>query len=175
MDGTPACRLLGEVRRLWGDRLALVPTEHLRDNMPEDVRLFLAQVGLPVRSPTLVTFRDNDRLGELISAGEAEFSALADEAEATLGIKSGTHQIWAVHPEGLLPQRFVNSDLPRFLLFLAHFDDHLPDLRDADNQQEARALTGQLRRLFTVTDPIALTDPESWWSLVLEQADEGFM
>ncbi len=67
-----------------------------------------------------------------------------------------------------VPSRFVNSSIGQFLDFLDVFRTEWlrrPNLAD----QDAAGQVLVLRKQFRQNDATALTDDESWWSVILEQ------
>jgi hypothetical protein len=163
------------VRRLWGDRLAPVPPAAVVGRrLSPGTSSFLTEVGLPMESLVEVMFYRDERLLEPVSTGGAEFFGLAEESATVLGVKAGTDEVWSVSPRWRRPHRFVNSRFSLFILFLGLFDSRLVSLREGD-EREVDAIVDDLRRNFVAYDARALDDTKNWWSLVLEQAGEGFV
>lgn len=173
-DGHAADAVADEVRRLWVGRLQPIQPRLLRKELPEPTRTFLAEVGLPTQAP-FVAFYHDERLGDPVSTPDGTFYAVAAESLVVLALRAGTSELWAVQPEGLVPQRFVNSDLASFLVFLGYLDARLAALRDAEDEQAARVMVDELRHEFLACDQQALVEPESWWNLVLAQAVDGYL
>jgi hypothetical protein len=77
-------------------------------------------------------------------------------------------QVWSVDPAQVLPRRLVNGSVNQFADSLARFREAWavrPDLDDAASDRQVARLREGLRNI----DPDAIEDPESWWSVILQQ------
>jgi hypothetical protein len=172
--GSPEDPVVQEARRLWGDNIAPISSDAIAENISDGTRWFLTNVGLPTDSPFAVNFYHDEQLLEPVSVGQTEFLALGEDHGTVLGVRAGTDELWTVHPAGIIPQRFVNSRLSAFILFLGLYVSRRRDLEEASDDETLVALVQEIREQFTSRDAPALADPENWWSLVLEQASEGW-
>lgn len=83
--------------------------------------------------------------------------------------------MWALDPTRTEAATFINSRICDFVDFLGIYMSlyasrpKLNEINDAD----ARAIVNELRARFSALDPRALDDVGTWWSLVLEQAEQG--
>jgi hypothetical protein len=89
-------------------------------------------------------------------------------AEFRVDLASG--RVSAVDPEGELPPRFVNSSMDQLADAIAAFRDYAARVC-AVNDDEAARLVQDLRRHLEARDAAAISDPDRWWSLILEQAE----
>jgi SUKH-4 immunity protein len=154
-----------EIRQLWAGRPTPVPVVDLDGRpVPARTRAVLKEVGLPRTGPVDIDFVDRDDLLTPASVDGTDYLAVAYEHGATLAVHPESEQLWSVDPSGVLPTRFVNTDLAWFLLFLG--------LLEAGGEDEAGFAAVEHR--LAAEDPRALDDPENWWSLLIAQQQEGF-
>ena len=76
--------------------------------------------------------------------------------------------------EGDLPSRFVNSSMDQMAESIAAYRDYAARVCDADDD-EATRLVQELRRRLEAMDAGSISDPEGWWALILEQAEDGLL
>jgi SUKH-4 immunity protein of toxin-antitoxin system len=76
--------------------------------------------------------------------------------------------------EGDLPWRFVNSSMDQLADAIAAYRDYAARVCDVDDD-EATRLVQELRRRLEAMDAGSISDPKGWWSLVLEQAEDGLL
>jgi hypothetical protein len=163
-----------EIRRLWASQLQPVRAENLPDGeISATTRRFLTDVGLPGEAPLEVTFHQDDLLVPLDVDG-VTYLKVGDDYGTQLGIEAGTERVWAVDLEGSLPRRFVNSSLADFVAALGIYAQSQPELRTASDEQAA-GVVDRLRNDLSKLDAPALRDPESWWSVILEQTADGLL
>lgn len=164
-----------EVRRHWGDALVRVPPETVSDQgVSAELVAFLTEVGLPIAAQNGITFYRDERLLEVVPIAGVDFHRIADEPGAVLGLRSGSDELWAVDPDHRLPPRFVNSSISLFLLFLRLFDESRSDLLNAAREEDYQSIIDQLHQCLADRDPRALEDSRNWWSIALEEAEEGY-
>jgi hypothetical protein len=164
---------------LWGPgEMVRLPEEGLSTlSIPPDSKDFLAEAGLPREAGLRLDFSALPSLEPLPSilarrkletrVAWGELRVLGgDEASYICLTPQGA--IVAVWPgEGL--ERFVNSSVQQLAECLLAYreiskeSDHLAEEAYADD----------LRRYVLRLDPRALEDEESWWSVVVEQANYG--
>lgn len=98
-------------------------------------------------------------IGAVPSAPESMLFCLdaASGRVALLGVEQGTLEV-------------VNSSLRMLVEFLYHFARFIDEDTGLATRPQ-RAL--ELRRIFERLDPEALTQPDSWWSMVLAQLGAG--
>ena len=127
-----------------------------------------------------------------------------DPAVLRIGLELGSEAVFAVSVDAKAEASFINTNLPSFLSFLAGFQGFLdrarqPDVASIMTQEQARERLAALRRgevrpaaaqatqfdraaelskiklEFKREDPAAFSDKESWWSRILEQAEDGLI
>jgi hypothetical protein len=74
-------------------------------------------------------------------------------------------------PKGVLPSRFVNSTINQLADAIAAHREYAWRVCNVDEADASRVVQ-ELRRRLTVADAAATSDPEAWWSLILEQAEK---
>ena len=102
---------------------------------------------------------------------------------AVIGTDGGTElhvvpskgDVVSVAPHGDSPSRFVNSSVEQLARSVAAYARYAQRVAGVDDEAAARRLVDQLRREIAGIDTAATADPEAWWSLILEQADDGLL
>lgn len=164
--------LAKRIEELWGESLKRIAFERPLANIPlSRTCTFLGRVGLPRRnSPLEMTFYDGeDLLTDLVVHG-TRYWIIGDDYGTKISVDAN-EQVWSVS-EGSLPLRFVNTSLAQFVLFLGIYRYRPPALTPVTDEQAAGILT-ELRHEFGEADPLALADIENWWSVILEQIEQG--
>jgi len=93
---------------------------------------------------------------------------------AELRVDLADGRVSAVDPEGELPVRFVNSSMDQLADASAAYRDYAARVCNVD-EDEATRLVQDLRRRLEAMDAGSISDPEGWWSLILEQAEDGLL
>jgi hypothetical protein len=83
-------------------------------------------------------------------------------------------RVGSVDPETGRTRRLVNSTVDQLAAAIGAYDEYVTLVRDANNDN-AHRLVEELRRRLAAIDPAATADPDTWWSLVLEQAEHGLI
>jgi hypothetical protein len=106
-------------------------------------------------------------LRPLTAAGET-YSIVGDDYGTKIGL-SRNEDVWSVDPERQLPRRFINTSIAHFVLFLGLYEQF-------KSAKETRELClSELRTQFDECDVFALSNEDSWWSLILEQIGLGLL
>jgi hypothetical protein len=95
-----------------------------------------------------------------------------DGAELRVDLADG--RVSSVGTTGDLPSRFVNSSMDQLADAIAAYRDYAARVCDV-NEDEATRLVQDLRRRLEAMDAGPISDPEGWWSLILEQAEDGLL
>jgi hypothetical protein len=93
--------------------------------------------------------------------------------EFQLDLDTGT--VVSVDPASSLPPRFVNSSIQRLAVTLAAYASYAASVRVLESDEGARRLVRATRDQMRALDPPAVDGPETWWSVIMEQADEGLL
>jgi SUKH-4 immunity protein len=93
-------------------------------------------------------------------------------SEFRIDLASG--RVSSVDPKGVLPSRFVNSTINQLADAIAAHREYASRVCNVDEADASRVVQ-ELRRRLTVADAAATSDPEAWWSLILEQAKNGLL
>ena len=76
---------------------------------------------------------------------------------------------------GYSTTRFVNSSIEQLARGIAAYVRYADQVAAVDDEAAAHQLVQQLRSELASIDNAAIIDPDSWWSLILEQADHGLL
>ncbi|MFD0315482.1 SUKH-4 family immunity protein [Streptomyces flavalbus] len=134
-----------------------------------------AQPGRPV--PTLAELAAERGVRPAPDAGS--YLVMGSDFGKALCVQYGTAHIVAVlveaGPGGApVPPQFVNTGLPEFARCLALLG-RMWRLRYGLNQEQAGRWTVDFQAQLAALDPAALSSPESWWSVLLEQMWDGLL
>ncbi|NXY96654.1 SUKH-4 family immunity protein [Streptomyces sp. BR123] len=162
-----------------------------RQGVPEIVAQTLVWAGLPVDFgpffwaqavpgqpvPTLAELAAQRQVQPASDAGS--YLVIGSDFGKALCVQYGTAHIVAVPVEGgpggaPVPPQFVNSSLPQFARSLAMLG-HMWRLRQHLTPEQAGRWTSDFQANLAGLDTAALTSPESWWSVLLEQMWDGLL
>ncbi|MCX4511366.1 SUKH-4 family immunity protein [Streptomyces sp. NBC_01619] len=161
-----------------------------RQGVPEVVALTLVWAGLPAdfgpffwaqpAQPVVPTLAELAAQRQVQPASDAgSYLVVGSDFGRAICVQYGTAQIVAVPVEGgpggqpMAPQ-FVNSGLPEFTRSLALLG-RMWRLRFGLNPEQAGRWTVDFQAQLAALDPAALSSPESWWSVLLEQMWDGLL
>ncbi|MEV4329903.1 SUKH-4 family immunity protein [Streptomyces sp. NPDC049597] len=137
---------------------------------------FWAQPAQPV-VPTLAELAAQRQVQPASDAGS--YLVLGSDFGRAVCVQYGTAHIVAVPVEGgpggapVAPQ-FVNTGLPEFVRCMALLG-RMWRLRFGLNPEQAGRWTVDFQAQLAALDPAALSSPESWWSVLLEQMWDGLL
>ncbi|MFZ3560243.1 SUKH-4 family immunity protein [Streptomyces sp. BH055] len=162
--------------------------------LPDAARATLATVGLPADVP-LFFLADTDEPGvppvmggmfadvrmHLIGTGVqlspdaantlATHTRIGTDGMCVITVQRDTGQVWAALPlDGRL--QYVNSSVAAFAYSLATLYATRGHMIDADPHTAGNIVADLQTRLLTI-DPNALSEPDNWWSLIIEQMWHG--
>ncbi|MFF4449862.1 SUKH-4 family immunity protein [Streptomyces sp. NPDC001502] len=162
-----------------------------RQGVPEIVAQTLMWSGLPVDFgpffwaqavpgqpvPTLAEMAQQRQVQPASDAGS--YLVVGSDFGKALCVQYGTAHIVAVPVEGgpggaPVPPQFVNSSLPQFVRSLAMLG-HMWRLRQHLTPEQAGRWTVDFQANLAGLDSAALSSPESWWSVLLEQMWDGLL
>ncbi|QDQ11995.1 SUKH-4 family immunity protein [Streptomyces spectabilis] len=134
-----------------------------------------AQPGRPV--PTLAELAQERGVAPAPDAGS--YLVMGSDFGRAVCVQYGTAHIVAVPVEAgpggaPVPPQFVNTGLPEFVRCLALLG-RMWRLRYGLNQEQAGRWTVDFQSQLAALDPAALSSPESWWSVLLEQMWDGLL
>jgi hypothetical protein len=146
--------------------------------LPVDMGPFFwaqAQPGRPV--PTLAELAAERGVQAAPDAGS--YLVVGSDFGKAICVQYGTANIVAVPVEAgpggaPVPPQFVNTGLPEFVRCLALLG-RMWRLRYGLTQEQAGRWTVDFQAQLASLDPAALSSPESWWSVVLEQMWDGLL
>ncbi|MFZ3567757.1 SUKH-4 family immunity protein [Streptomyces sp. BH097] len=162
--------------------------------LPDAARTTLATTGLPADVP-LFFLADTDAPGvppvmggmfadvrtHLIGTGVqlspdaantlATHTRIGTDGVCVITVQRDTGQVWAALPlDGRL--QYVNSSVAAFAYSLATLYATRGHMVDADPHTAGNIVADLQTRLLTI-DPNALSEPDNWWSLIIEQMWHG--
>jgi hypothetical protein len=127
------------------------------------------EAGLPAEyEPLLLKFFD----GPLIPGG---WRVIGSDYGCDLQVHLESGSVRAFDPQGEIPTRFVNSSLERFAHCIRAYQQYSADVVVATDESAAKEVVARFRQTVTELDPAATSDPENWWSLILEQNEDGLL
>ncbi|MER7820830.1 SUKH-4 family immunity protein, partial [Streptomyces sp. NPDC096153] len=161
-----------------------------RQGVPEIVARTLVWAGLPAdfgpffwaqpAQPVVPTLAELAAQRQVQPASDAgSYLVVGSDFGRAICVQYGTAHIVAVPVESgpggqpMAPQ-FVNSGLPEFTRSLALLG-RMWRLRFGLNPEQAGRWTVDFQAQLAALDPAALSSPESWWSVLLEQMWDGLI
>jgi hypothetical protein len=137
-----------------------------------DLAVVRAEVALklPERyEPLLLTFYG------VLTRTKGRFAVIGDDEGTEFCIDPSVGSVLSIDFEGQVPTRFVNSSIGLLARFVQSYADYAGRVGRAQSEEEAAALVRDLRERLSIIDARAFETPECWWSLVLEQAEDGLL
>ncbi|MFD3481838.1 SUKH-4 family immunity protein [Streptomyces sp. NPDC058665] len=137
---------------------------------------FWAQPPQPV-VPTLAELAAQRQVQPAADAGS--YLVMGSDFGRAICVQYGTAHIMAVSVETgpggqTIPPQFVNTGLPEFTRSMALLG-RMWRLRFGLNPEQAGRWTVDFQAQLAAIDPAALSSPESWWSVLLEQMWDGLL
>lgn len=149
----------------------LFPKEEYRQtDLPEKEKQMLCEDGLPEVPLHFLHF--NTQSGGLVIVNDDCISIGSDNG--TEICIDPNNEIVSVDVYGVYPKRFVNSSLESLFECVAIYLIYNDRLMSADDD-EIGVLIGEIRQKFSHVDEKALADEENWWSVILEQVEDGLV
>ncbi|WP_435059895.1 SUKH-4 family immunity protein [Streptomyces sp. bgisy060] len=137
---------------------------------------FWAQPAVPV-VPTLAELAGQRQVPAAPDA--SSYLVLGSDFGRAICVQYGTAHIVAVPVEAgpggqSVPPQFVNTGLPEFTRSMALLG-RMWRLRFGLNPEQAGRWTVDFQAQLAMLDPAALSSPENWWSVLLEQMWDGLL
>jgi hypothetical protein len=161
-----------------------------RQGVPEIVARTLVWAGLPAdfgpffwaqpAHPVVPTLAELAAQRQVPAAADAgSYLVMGSDFGRALCVQYGTAHIMAVPVEAgpggqSVPPQFVNTGLPEFTRSLALLG-RMWRLRFGLNPEQAGRWTVDFQAQLAAFDPAALSSPENWWSVLLEQMWDGLL
>lgn len=111
---------------------------------------------------------------ERISNEDENYVVIGDDYGTKLCISEKTNAVVSIDVEESMSIRFVNSNIESFLNFLQIYFTRRPELSTADDD-EAIEIVKLIRDNFNMLDSSALNNEDNWWSVILEQTEQGLL
>ncbi|MFF0426010.1 SUKH-4 family immunity protein [Streptomyces sp. NPDC004520] len=161
-----------------------------RQGVPELVARTLVWAGLPAdfgpffwaqpAVPVVPTLAELAAQRQVQAAPDASsYLVLGSDFGRAICVQYGTAHIVAVPVEAgpggqSVPPQFVNTGLPEFARSMALLG-RMWRLRFGLNPEQAGRWTVDFQAQLAMLDPAALSSPENWWSVLLEQMWDGLL
>jgi hypothetical protein len=100
---------------------------------------------------------------------------IGSDERTDLRVELDTGRVWSIDPRNELPVRFVNSSVDGLAASIGAYTAYASEVTEAEDERAARRLVGELRGRIGSIDAAAIADADTWWSLILEQAEEGLL
>ncbi|MFB7360646.1 SUKH-4 family immunity protein [Streptomyces hydrogenans] len=161
-----------------------------RQGVPEAVAVTLMWAGLPAdfgpffwaqpAMPVVPTLAELAQQRQVPAAADASsYLVLGSDFGRAICVQYGTAHIVAVPVEAgpggaSVPPQFVNTGLPEFTRSMALLG-RMWRLRFGLTPEQAGRWTVDFQAQLAMLDPAALSSPENWWSVLLEQMWDGLL
>ncbi|GHJ92794.1 hypothetical protein SNE510_23130 [Streptomyces sp. NE5-10] len=161
-----------------------------RQGVPEAVAVTLMWAGLPAdfgpffwaqpAMPVVPTLAELAQQRQVPAAADAtSYLVLGSDFGRAICVQYGTAHIVAVPVEAgpggaSVPPQFVNTGLPEFARSMALLG-RMWRLRFGLTPEQAGRWTVDFQAQLAMLDPAALSSPENWWSVLLEQMWDGLL
>ncbi|RMI37491.1 SUKH-4 family immunity protein, partial [Streptomyces triticirhizae] len=182
-----------ELAEAFGPQLVFRYEPHFaaRQGVPEIVANTLAWSGLPVEIPPFFWARAQPGMpiptlaevamerGVRPAPDAGSYLVVGSDFGKQLCVQYGTAHIVAVPLEAgpggqPVPPQFVNASLPQFARCMALLG-RMWRLRYGLTSEQAGRWTKDFQAQLASLDPMTVADPESWWSVLLEQMWDGLL
>ncbi len=173
-----------EFSAAWGDGLVpFTPSELQAAPISEPLKRFLMEAGLPEEAdPSLIFYPPPDAMAPIpdvvpslgLPEGFRRYLVLADDGGLFLCADTKSREcVLAVDPYQEARTRFVNSTVPKFAEYLLAYRRVKPGPGQAEaaSKQEIKGWNDRLKAQFNEIDPVALSDPNNWWAVIVEELD----
>jgi hypothetical protein len=133
----------------------------------------LVEVGLPrFVDPFFEARVQSDTQPTIHSESAGDLYQIGWDMGRQLGVAEAGRGVYAIDPEGELPELFVNSSAVELIEFLHHVGRLRQEYpRMTDTQIDASL--ADLKPSLTKIDERAFRSPSDWWSQVFEQMELG--
>ena len=172
-----------EFSKAWGEGLLPLAASVLQAVPISEVsKQFFRDAGLPEEAkPNLVFYAPPDALASMsdmlpemnLPLGFRRYLVLADDGGTFLCIDvEDDDHIVSVDAYQELMTRFVNSSVAKFAeCLLAYRSLPEPEQAKKATKEMIKKQLDSLREQFNKIDPKALSDPDNWWSVIIEEQE----
>jgi hypothetical protein len=171
----------GEIVNFWGaDNLKRWAETNLHNvKIPESSKRFLVTVGLPYKQKW--HFRLDAEADELPSLPKKKnlrrICFYGHSACICLDEKLGGSVVWVSTPDAS-GESLVNTDVERFGRFLVLFGEYVrkgATISKKDFMDYVETVVPTIQDKMRKIDPKALEDEEGFWSVIIEQMEDGLL
>lgn len=170
-----------EIMNFWDEDDLVTIKDSILDqfDLSQETKKVLSSIGLPMNAeeikedPFYIHFYNEPSLVQ----GD-DYIILGDNEGSKIGIYSKTEELYFLSADPVsIQRRFINSDIGKFLMFLKIYLSYRPQLVNAmeceDDEEKRLEIVDNIKRQFNQVDSKALLDEESYWSVILEQVEDG--
>lgn len=163
----------GAIHRYWNNRLETFPLHTLNQlNMPDDVKQFLLQVGIPSKSYALSNFHAFVD-GHILRVDQQAFFPIMKDAQLSdlmIGIALDTFSVYLL-ADG--ETDYINQSLPMFVSFITELDQFMSQTvvnhsRDGA-EVDVKALVDFRHKLVAEDSQAFINLYTGLWSTLLEE------
>ncbi len=154
--------------------MSLIPQEIISKYALSQDSLFFLKADFLVHFPLLIQFYQDERLFEPLTYMDETYLILGDDYGTKISLKAGIEDIWSIDPTKQLPARFINKNIKCFLEFLNIYYSHQEEIKAASDM-EVTNIVRKIQSEFNKTDTHSLNNLDNWWSIILEQAEDGLL
>lgn len=163
------------IRSFWGKSLQRISPEVLRTiPLSPDTKFFLTEIGLPTETRIHLKhalevnfYFSHEQISGKTYQGK-QYCVIGDDLGTTFAISMHDNAIYSIDFNNELPDPycFVNSSIWQFLECLQIFSEFQ---QAASGGEDERQMVEKMRERFSATDPDCLTQPGTWWSIIINQ------
>lgn len=191
----PGLNSNSDIGKFWGEALVKIPGKSLISwSFPEETLVFLENVGLPLNTSRIdylnILFAFHPSNTQPLIYETRRYLTIGEVGSYALCIEERTGEVFMIaasNQQGL-PKKFVNSNVSMLLKFLEIVLIHKPSMRELANKIDKRLediphedvltkrrqlrqvweeLVGRVESEFRAIDEKALSQDESYWSLII--------
>lgn len=140
-------------------------------NLSKNTEKILCDIGLPKNPLNFIQF-DISEIKKINLSDE--YIIIGDDfgTKVCIGPKE---QIVSVDLEGEYPIRFINQNLETFLKCIVTYTLYENELSNINDDYSVKKILKKVSSEFKAVDILALSEEESWWSIILEQIEVALL
>ena len=168
--------LIQAINSFWGDSLKTISPEQIEEFTLSPLnKSILIEIGLPSEDD-IISFYFDSRIQECVLDNNRVL-IIGDDYGTQIGVSlnvDAKDAIYSIDISNESPIRFINSDILKLLQFLLLYKKLKSSMIESTDE-EAITLISKTRDEFAKIDRKALADENNWWSVILEQHEDGIM
>ena len=169
-----------DLKNFWKDSLKPLDASLFNEFLcSQETKSFLVLIGIPIDNYFLngiyVKFYSDPGNIKIFTYLEEKYISIGNNEGDIICIKEKTDEVFVITDNEEVPIRFINSNISNILIFFQIYFLKRPELRAISTEEEALEIVNNLKNIYSQIDPKALYNVESWWSIILEQTEQGLM